>query len=688
MAQRLRFCSKRIAEIPYIETFIADAIEGHREPVWIGWGRKPSGQRAAGLARKTGGTALFLEDGFLRSWGAGHAYPPVSIVSDRTGIYYDGTCPSDLETLLQSEADLIAPFGDKIERARAAIVANRLSKYNHAPPMSEELLARSDGQRVLVVDQTAGDLSIKLGCASAQTFALMLDKAKAENPDATIYVKTHPVTAAGEKEGHFSPADTDERTILLTEPVSPIELLEAMDKVYVVTSTLGFEALICGRPVTCFGLPWYAGWGVTDDRLTCSRRSRERTASELFAAAYFHYASYIDPQTGGVGDIFDAIDWLIRQRETEMRLHGPQGERPFAMLGLRRWKQANLTPLLGLRRGDVMPVDTVEQARTVAVRDDAIVLTWGVDRAGQLRDASDGDEVEVWQMEDGFVRSLGLGSDLIAPLSIVLDRKGLYFDPRCISDLEDILSHGVFEPGELAEAARVRAAIVDNGLTKYNVDQRARPDWATGGKKVILVPGQVENDASILFGTSEVATNLELLARARAAHPDGFIVYKPHPDVLAHNRKGRVHGAEARKLADHIETEISIVDCIEACDCLHTMTSLSGFDALLRGKRVVTYGQPFYAGWGLTTDMAQNGGALLRRTRRLALDELVAGTLLRYPIYWDPDLRGYTTCIATIERIVRDRARLEAQGALASLKPGYLRRQFRKLRILISAAQR
>jgi capsular polysaccharide export protein len=59
------------------------------------------------------------------------------------------------------------------------------------------------------------------------------------------------------------------------------------------------------------------------------------------------------------------------------------------------------------------------------------------------------------------------------------------------------------------------------------------------------------------------------------------------------------------------------------------MTSLAGFEGLLRGRRVVTYGMPFYAGWGLTADQYRSE----RRSRRLNLDELVAGCLLKYPRY-------------------------------------------------------
>ena len=138
------------------------------------------------------------------------------------------------------------------------------------------------------------------------------------------------------------------------------------------------------------------------------------------------------------------------------------------------------------------------------------------------------------------------------------------------------------------------------------------------------------------------------------------------------------------KLLKHLR-RISVVGGIEACDEVHTMTSLSGFDALLRGKKVVTYGQPFYAGWGLTEDRAEQATAFARRTRRLSLDELVAGTLLHYPIYWDWDLKGYTTCEAVLNRIVETRDTLEASGGLARLRTGFFRRQGRKLAILMRA---
>jgi capsular polysaccharide export protein len=209
--------------------------------------------------------------------------------------------------------------------------------------------------------------------------------------------------------------------------------------------------------------------------------------------------------------------------------------------------------------------------------------------------------------------------------------------------------------------------------------------WDNRGRLVVLVPGQVETDASIWLGCTSVRTNLDLLRAVRQARPDAFIVYKPHPDVLSLNRKGSVALAAAHEYADHVEAGVSVVSCIAACDEVHTMTSLTGFDALLRGKKVVTYGQPFYAGWGLTEDRAENATAFERRQRRLTLDELVAGALLHYPIYWDWDLKGYTTCEAVLHRIVEQRMALEANGGLHKLRVGFVRRQLRKAKVLFDS---
>lgn len=253
-----------------------------------------------------------------------------------------------------------------------------------------------------------------------------------------------------------------------------------------------------------------------------------------------------------------------------------------------------------------------------------LLVVWGMKPiAGEL--AAD---VRILRLEDGFLRSVGLGADLIRPMSWVVDGRGIYYDATRPSDLEHILAHAEFPPEIMARAAALRKRIVAEGLTKYNVGISVwrRPSSI---KKVILVPGQVESDASLIHGAPGVRSNIGLLQAVRQANPDAHIVYKPHPDVIAGLRAKGAGEDEAERWCDEWVADAAMGDLLMAVDEVHVLTSLAGFEALLRGKPVTCHGQPFYSGWGLTADAAPNS----RRNRRLSLDELVAGALIEYPIY-------------------------------------------------------
>ena len=233
-------------------------------------------------------------------------------------------------------------------------------------------------------------------------------------------------------------------------------------------------------------------------------------------------------------------------------------------------------------------------------------------------------------LEDGFLRSVGLGADLVRPLSWVVDERGIYYDASQPSDLEHHLQHTVFERETLQRAAILRRRLVANQLTKYNVGavQWHRSEKATG-KHVVLAVGQVETDAALAFGAPGIKTNLALVQAARLAHPNAWLIYKPHPDVVAGLRNSGQNEADASKWCDEVVTETSMANMLDKVDVVHVLSSLAGFEALLRGKDVICHGLPFYAGWGLTQDVL----TLARRQRQLSVDELVAGTLLHYPRY-------------------------------------------------------
>lgn len=248
------------------------------------------------------------------------------------------------------------------------------------------------------------------------------------------------------------------------------------------------------------------------------------------------------------------------------------------------------------------------------------------------------EELHLIRLEDGFLRSVGLGAELIRPVSWVIDTRGIYYDATQPSDLEVLLQTTEFTFDLLERAARFQERIVSTGLTKYNVGNGGwqRP---VGTNRVILVPGQVESDASLRFGAPAIRTNLGLLRSVREANPNAYVVYKPHPDVLAGLKaKGE---AEDNVVAwcNEVVTDVSMGVLLQLVDEIHVMTSLAGFEALLRGKAVTCYGQPFYAGWGLTEDVLP----VPRRSRHLTLEQLIAGALLLYPTYVNHITGEFTT---------------------------------------------
>ena len=302
--------------------------------------------------------------------------------------------------------------------------------------------------------------------------------------------------------------------------------------------------------------------------------------------------------------------------------------------------------------------------------DGATVAVWASGPFGNgLADVAQNRRFATLFLEDGFLRSVGLGADLVRPLSWVIDRRGMYYDVSRPSDLEHLLQTFSFDGAVLERAAALRHTLVSSGLTKYNVGTRLwnRPPQA-GQKPVVLVPGQVETDASIRYGAPGVHTNLALLKAVREAHPRAWLLYKPHPDVLAGLRGKGAQEDQAVKWCDEVVGDVAIGALLGAVDSVHVMTSLAGFEALLRGKPVVCHGLPFYAGWGLTQDVLQAP----RRACKLGIDELVAGVLLLYPTYVSRD----TGQICTAERAL---AELQAWRSLAPRSLPFWRRILRPL---------
>lgn len=306
-----------------------------------------------------------------------------------------------------------------------------------------------------------------------------------------------------------------------------------------------------------------------------------------------------------------------------------------AVFGIARWKRVTMDALLWDGSGRVRHAGERKAAKLPA---DARVLAWKTRTPPALLDGLATRGIAVGEIEDGMIRSTGLGANCVPPLSVIIDPLAAHFDPSRSSTLENILQHGEISPETIARAQRLRARLVAAGISKYGQDASASKtplSIPARARRRVLVTGQVEDDRAILLGGAG-CSNRDLLARARAVEPDAEVIYKPHPDVEAGHRCGAIPDQEVLALADRIERHAMISTLLAEVDGLHVISSLAGFEALCRGVAVTTHGIPFYAGWGLTRDLAS---VPPRRQRQRSLDELVAAVLILYPRYLDPVTR-------------------------------------------------
>lgn len=580
------------------------------------WGKSPTSPRGEAVARTMGASLLYVEDAFLRSVQPARvaASPPLGLTLDTRRPYFDSAGPSDLEVLLAT-----APLDDAavLDRARTAIAWLKdahVSKYNAfdleaAPP---------DPGYVLVIDQSRDDASVRFGGARSDHFKEMLVAAQLDHPTARIVIKSHPETQSGHRPGHFTAEMMTERMQLIDQPISPYALLEGAIAVYTVSSGMGFEAILAGHKPNVFGQPFYAGWGLTEDQYPVDRRNRKLTRAQLFAGAMIHYPKWYDP----FDDRLCALEEVIATLEAQAAAWR-QDRNGYVGHGMSLWKRAHLNKVYG-----PPGIRFVRSAkRAVQSARDRPVLSWASKTPPDL--ASLTAPPIVWRVEDGVLRSRGLGAELVPPLSLVMDRTGIYYDPTRPSDLEAaIASAASLPPQRLQRAASLRRSIVKQGLSKYNLAGPAIdiPD----GKPVVLVPGQVEDDASILLGAPKISTNAALLAQVRQDFPEHLLVYKAHPDVKAGLRPGALGDSSGYDLD---ASSAALAPLLERVDHVATMTSTLGFEALLRDVAVTCYGTPFYGGWGLTDDRLPPPD---RRTARPSLDAFVHAVLIMYPRYFDP----------------------------------------------------
>jgi capsular polysaccharide export protein len=599
----------------------------------IGWGFKANTKKAKAFATNHNLKYFHLEDGFIGYIGhPARKGQAVGLVADELGIYYDARKPSLIESYLsESLSDDESIRAQKLINTIVAIGATKYNCYQSSElPISLAKKFTLDNRPcILIVDQVAGDLSVVGAMANQHSFVEMVAQARKNHPDARLLLRTHPDTRLGKKRGVLAQLKSELKTQsstdlnlsdialsdleIVDEHCHPHALIKRVTAVYTVSSQMGFEALLYNKPVYCFGIPFYAGWGLTKDTLRCERRGKA-TIEQLVYGALIKYTKYYDPVLQQSCELEETLELIRLQYKPNT---------PYARLflvGFSFWKRAFMQYFCRHLASKLLFVSKPPRK----INKDDNILVWGA-KYPELNNCI--------RVEDGFIRSSGLGANLCRPSSLSFDHQGIYFDSRSSCDIEEMLNKTTLTEENIKRAEALIALICRSGVSKYNVGKSDNFERPTGDKTILLVVGQVDGDASIITGSPYIKSNEELLIAVRDANPEAYIIYKPHPDVVSGNREGIISAECLQKCADKIVTELPLTSLYSKIDELHTMTSLSGFEALVQGVKVHTWGQPFYAGWGLTTDCYPPS----RREINRSLPELVYISLIDYPLYIDWD---------------------------------------------------
>lgn len=538
--------------------------------------------------------------------------------------------------------------------------AHALPLTQTAPNQAAGLIVDSDLRRALAEARVGGSFwgaqpalpagrDIILAPTSSHGAERMLARAKSEGLASRVLL-------VGSRFRRVLP-----NTFGLIDNMDPWHLVEHASIVWTgADNELALVAALSGKPVISFGRGPFSALG----EVSCRDELDRVLARELLADT-----TYRNPFTGDPMDAHAAIGLLADWRRLIDR-----NKRISAVFGIARWKRPTVNGLLwnGSRSP---PYATSRSRRAQALRRGDLALIWKSRASASLPERLEHCNVVMGEVEDGFIRSAGLGANCVPPLSIVVDELGVHFDPARPSHLEDMIQNTVIPHDLIVRAARLRKRLIATGLSKYGQGTGVweRP---AGVRRHVLVIGQVEDDRSMLSGGAG-CSNWDLIQRSRSIEPDSYLIYKPHPDVEAGHRKGYIPDAEVLRFADRIERNVPIAMLLDHVDSVHVITSLAGFEALMRGREVTAHGVPFFAGWGLTRDLGPVPG---RRTAKRSLDELVSATLVLYPRYLDPVTRLPCAIEVLVERMANEQATVSSPLIWLRQKQGQLKAALKHIR--------
>ena len=260
-------------------------------------------------------------------------------------------------------------------------------------------------------------------------------------------------------------------------------------------------------------------------------------------------------------------------------------------------------------------------------------------------------------LEDGFIRSIGLGVNGSPSFSLVEDDRGIYYDATTPSKLENILNTYDFKSDTaLMETTKEAMKLIrEYHISKYNHAPDIAADFFKDdtGEKVLVI-AQTEGDASLKYGLGTFFSTQKMIEDAIAENPHATVYIKIHPDVLSGKKDSDIKVAEIPNECKLLDEDINPISLLKHFDKVYTKTSGMGMEALILGLDVVCYGMPYYAGWRVTADRQ----VCSRRTRKLTIEEVFAGAYILYTQYYNPYRDRSSDILDTIREIVLQRKKV------------------------------
>ncbi len=668
-----------------------------------------------------------IEEGLYRGFSF---ESPINAIyeSNNQFLYYHRTENNNLSQILSSNWEISNTEQKTFKQSKELIQKYQLSKYNsmsafknlakHVNAIESEHLKKFlelqitslktslntslnthkynddillENQKILLIDQTFEDSSVIAGKSDMNTFKLCLLEAlyQAQNHN-KIYIKLHPQTVLGKKQGYFidlltqlfldlysynknfvisvvsqrkSPPSFIQKipinnshaellifwknhhelltyffhqlgVVLIEENESILSLFPFIDQIRVVTSQVGFEGLLFDKKVMCYGASFYSFYGLTEDRMLIQNIKKNRSLAEVFIGLNLYCTRYFLNH--------EEINLLQHLHILSLQKRH-QCQEKIVFMDTKLWKKDTLDHFCNQNTSFTYQSFEEIKKSNFPYR----FSTWGFKK--NMLELNK----PIYMIEDGFIRSNGLGSNLAKPLSLIFDEKGIYFNPQQMSSLEEMINQETLTSYEIETAQKIRNILIEKKMTKYNVGIEDIPAYIQEGG-FILVLGQVEDDASIEFGSIDFKTNLALLKHICQQNTDKKIIFKNHPDVISGNRKGLVTDEEVKSILHSnlwIENSINVAYLLDNCAELHVNTSTAGLEALIRGKPVHVYGGAFYSGYGMTLDHFDFSAQYHRKRKTISIDEFIAFAYMLYPRYKrDKDI-SYIDCLTAIEHL-------------------------------------